>query len=97
MQPHDRAPDIEETRVETIPLLQVDSGHPSSASTRIALVVTLHCLFPEVTNITGTVLPKANIDQEFAELVTHLVIRSGSFASPQLDTLSNKLITIPAT
>lgn len=85
MQPHNRTADIEQSRMQAIPISQVDSRHANPPPTIIATVIFADSLAPEVARLGGTALAKADVNQEIAVGETGFEIGRWSFARPLVD------------
>lgn len=96
MKPHDRAPDVEQTAVQTVALTQIDRGHASAASAVVSLVVGGNDLAPRVSDLLVTVLAEADVDEEVAVFLVWLEIRCGIFAGPLVDRFGARGYAVPA-
>ena len=71
--------------MQSVPFRQIDCCHPRTPPSSISLVVLLDLLNPEIPDILITVLSKANVNQEIAELLFRLKIVSLTGNTPLLD------------
>lgn len=85
MQPHHRTLNIWQTRMQPIPLGEVNRGHADPTSAVIAPVVLLDGATPKLAHILGTVLVETDVDQEIAVLGMRLEIRRRRRRRPPLD------------
>lgn len=96
MQPHNRAANIKQSRMQSIPISQVDRRHANPPPTIITTVIVADGLAPEITRLSGTVLAEADVDQEIRVGVTGFEIGRGFFGRPLIDTPSEQSGRIPA-
>ena len=96
MKPHDRAFDIPQSSVQPISFSQVYGGHPRPPAPVIALVVGLDCLLPKFARLLGTVLAKANVDQEVSEVEARLKVVGRFIYSPVIDGPGASCDAVPA-
>lgn len=96
MQPHNRAPNIEQPTMQPIPLAQVNRRHPRPPPPIIPLVIPLDRLLPELSRLTRAVLAKPNVDQEIAEVVVRDEVWCGLVRRPRIDRARASGDTIPA-
>ena len=68
MQPHHRTPNIEQSRMQSIPISQVDGRHANPTSTVIATVIIANSFAPELANLGGTTVAETDVDQEITVL-----------------------------
>lgn len=96
MQPHHRAPNIEQPTMQPIPLSQVNRRHSRPPPPIIPLVVALDRLLPKFPRLTRAVLTESNVDQEIAVVVVRDEVRCGVVRRPRVDRARAGVDAIPA-
>lgn len=96
MQPQYRTFHVRKSRMQTIPLGEVDGCHSNPPATVVALVVLFDSFTPEIAGFGRAIFAETDIDEEIAIISRRFEVRGGFVGRPGGDVVFEEGGAVPA-